>query len=120
MFSRGDRLRELFRVEIAKALQGVKDPGVSGFLTITDVQLSTDGKTVNVFYSLLGSAVQKESTQKALERAAPYFRQVLRKRLSLKTIPAIAFHYDDTPQRASRIDKLLLQLEQEDRSPEDP
>ena len=119
MFTRSDRLRELFRVEITKALQGVKDPGVSGFMTITDVQLSTDGKTVNVFYSLLGSAVQKESTHKALERAAPYLRQVLRKRVTLKMIPAIAFHYDDTPQRASRIDKLLLQLEQEDRT-EDP
>ena len=116
MYARSDRLRELFRVEISKALQGVKDPGISGFLTITDVALSADGKTVNVFYSLLGSAVQRESTQAALERAAPYMRQVLRKRVRIKTIPTIVFHYDDTPQRASRVDKLLLQLEQEDRA----
>ena len=119
MFSRSDRLRELYRVEIAKTLQTVKDPGLSGFLTVTDVELSTDGKTVTVFYSLLGSGAQHESSQKALDRAAPYIRQVLRKRLTVKMIPTIVFHYDDTPKRASRIDKLLLQLEQEDR-PEDP
>lgn len=115
MFSRSDRLRELFRAEIIKALQGVKDPGLSGFLTVTDVQLSNDSKTVNVFYSLLASAVQRESTQAALERAAPYMRQVLRKRMSIKLIPTIVFHYDDTPKNASRIDKLLLQIEDEDR-----
>ena len=120
MFSRSDRLRELFRVEIIKALQGVKDPGMSGFLTITDVELSTDKKTVNVFYSLLGSGAQRESTQAALERAAPYIRQVMRKRIHIKTIPHVLFHYDDTPQRASRIDKLLLQLEQEGGKPESP
>jgi ribosome-binding factor A len=119
MFSRSDRLKELYRVEIAKALQGVKDPGLSGFLTITDCQLTADGKTVNVFYSLLGSGAQHESTKDALERAAPYIRQVLRKRLSLKMIPSIVFNYDDTPKRASRIDKLLLQLEQEE-GQEDP
>ncbi|MBI3552720.1 MAG: 30S ribosome-binding factor RbfA [Elusimicrobia bacterium] len=119
MFARSERLKELFRVEITKTLTSVKDPGLSGFLTVTDVDLSADGKTVNVFYSLLGSGAQRESTQKALERASPYIRQVLRKRLTLKMIPAIVFHYDDTPQRASRVDKLLLQLEQEDR-PEDP
>jgi ribosome-binding factor A len=119
MFARSERLKELFREEIALALRGVKDPGLSGFLTITDCQLSVDGKTVNVFYSLLGSGVQQESTADALERAAPYIRQVLRKRLKLKMIPAIVFHYDDTPKRASRIDKLLLQIEQEDQ-PEDP
>jgi len=120
MFSRSDRLRELFRVEIIKALSGVKDPRLSGFLTVTDVALAPDGKTVNVFYSLLGSGAQRESTQEALESAAPYIRQVMRKRIHIKTIPHVNFHYDDTPQRASRIDKLLLQLEQEDGKPEDP
>ena len=55
MFSRNDRLRELFRTEIVKALREVKDPGLSGFLTITDVEISADRKTAKVFYSILGS-----------------------------------------------------------------
>ncbi len=118
MFSRSDRLRELFRAEIAKALQGVKDPGLSGFLTITDVEISSDRKTLNVFYSLLASLAQRESTRCALERAAPYMRQVLRKRLTLKMIPTIFFIYDDTPRRASRVDKLFLQIEREGEAPD--
>ena len=113
MFSRSDRLRELFRVEVSQALRGVKDPGLSGFLTMTDLELSADKKTVTVYYSIIGSAAQRESTAQALERASPFLRQVMRKRLALKTIPQFVFVYDDTPQKASRIDKLLLDLEKE-------
>ena len=61
-----------------------------------------------------GSAMQKASTTEALERAAPYLRRVLRKRLTLKVIPKIVFTRDDTPERASRIDKLLLRIKEEE------
>ncbi len=115
MFSRSERLRELFRVELSKALRGVKDPGLLGFMTVTDLELSPDMKTATVYYSILGSLEQRASTAKALERASPYLRQVLRKRLTLKMIPQLAFVYDETPQKASRIDKLLLDIEREDR-----
>jgi ribosome-binding factor A len=113
MFERSERLKELFHEEIVLALKGVKDPGVAGFMTVTDVQLSTDRKTVKVFYSILGDPRQQKSTAKALERSAPYLRHVLRKRLSIKVIPQVVFEYDDTPKKASRIDKLLLDLEKE-------
>ena len=82
MFSRGERLRELFRVELSLALRGVKDPGLSGFLTVTDLNLSPDMKSATVYYSVLGSLQERERTAKALERCAPYLRQVLRKRLA--------------------------------------
>jgi ribosome-binding factor A len=119
MFSRGDRLKEVFKVELTTALRGVKDPGLLGFLTVTDLALSPDMKTATVYYSVLGTAREKESTARALARSAPYLRQVMRKRLKLKTIPHFVFSYDETPQKASRIDKLLLQLERdtEERKP---
>lgn len=114
MFARSDRLRELFRAEITLALRGVKDPGLSGgLLTVTDLSLSPDMKTATVYYSVLGSKRQLESSSKALERASPYLRQVLRKRLTLKNIPELRFVFDDTPRRASRIDQILLRLERE-------
>lgn len=115
MFSRSERLKELFHAEISRALEGVKDPGLSGFLTITDVELSPDKKLVRVYYSILGSARERENAARALERASPYLRQVLRKRLTLKMIPQIVFVYDETPEKASRIDKMLLDIEKENK-----
>ena len=114
MFARSDRLKELFRAELSQALRGVKDPGLSGLLTLTDLNLSPDKKTLFVYYSILGSERQRASASKALERASPYLRQVLRKRVTLKMIPQIKFIYDETPQKAARIDKVLLKIEAEE------
>jgi ribosome-binding factor A len=118
MYARSDRLRELYREEIAKALAGVKDPGLKGFLTITGLELSKDGKHANVYYSILGTEENKKDAAEALERAAPYLRQVLRKKLTMKFLPAFHFVFDDTPRKASLVDKMLLKIEQERRENE--
>ena len=115
MYARSDRLKELYREEIVKALGGVKDPGLKGFLTITGLDLSADGNHANVYYSILGSALDKKNAEQALKRAAPYLRQVLRKRVTVKFIPEFHFIYDDTPRKASLIDKMLLKIERENR-----
>jgi len=114
MFDRNDRLRELFRGEIAKALRDVKDPGLSsGLLTITDIELSEDRKSLTAFYSVLGTPIERKRTDRALERCAPYIHHLLIKRLKLKLVPKVSFRFDDTPRRASLIDKLLGDIEKE-------
>ncbi len=114
MYARSERLRELLRTEVARALRGVKDPGLSGFMTVTDLALSADLKTATVYYSILGSGRERQSSAAALERASPYIRQVLRKRLTLKLIPHLVFLYDETPRKASRIEQLLMKIEGEE------
>ena len=64
-------------------------------------------------YSVLGSAAERDSAGKALERAAPYLRALLKKKVTIKTIPNLKFAYDETPQKASRIDALIHKLEKE-------
>lgn len=112
-FKRSDRLRGLFMEEIAGALREVKDPGVAGFLTVTDLELSGDTKTARVFYSLLGKPEDRESTQKALERSVNFIRHRLYSKLRLKFIPKIVFIFDDTPERAGRVETLLAKLNSE-------
>ncbi|HVC09845.1 MAG TPA: 30S ribosome-binding factor RbfA [Elusimicrobiota bacterium] len=112
MFERRERLQELFHQEIASTILTIKDPGLQGFLTVTGVYLSHDQKNLRVFYSILGNVEQKKNAAKALERAAPYLRQVIKKHLSLRTIPNFIFEYDDTPARAARVDRILKRLEE--------
>ena len=113
MYSRNDRLKELYKELVTKLLREVKDPGLSGFLTVTDLELSVDRKTATVYYSILGSDAQREAAAKALERAAPYLRSLLKKEVTVKVVPNLVFQYDDTPKKASRIDELLNKLEKE-------
>jgi ribosome-binding factor A len=113
-YKRSDRLRELYREEIAAALKDVKDPGLSGFITITDVDLSGDTKTARVHYSVLGSAQDRRMTAAALERAVGFIRRRLYGKLRLKFTPNIAWVYDTTPEEAQKIDNLLSKARAED------
>lgn len=113
MVDRNERLKVLMHQELAVALRQVKDPGVAGFLTVTGLDLSADRKVARVYYSILGDPAQRRSTALALERAADFIRQLMRKRLALKVIPRFDFIYDDTPRQASKIEGLLEKLRRE-------
>jgi ribosome-binding factor A len=113
MYERNERLKELYKELVSTHLREVKDPGLVGFLTVTDVDRSADRKTLKVDYSILGTDAERERAAAALERAAPYLRELIKKKVSVKTIPNLLFTYDDTPKKASRIDELLNTLERE-------
>ncbi|MBI5210908.1 MAG: 30S ribosome-binding factor RbfA [Elusimicrobia bacterium] len=110
MYSRNDRLNTLLLSEVGLALRGVKDPGLAGMVTLTGVDMSADRKVATVYYSVFGESRERQSTSQALKRAAPYVRHVLSKRLSMKVIPQVVFRYDETPQRASRVEAILNKL----------
>ncbi|MDE2142515.1 MAG: 30S ribosome-binding factor RbfA [Elusimicrobia bacterium] len=113
MYDRGERLKELYKELVSELLRQVKDPGLAGFITVTDLELSADRKTAKVYYSVLGTDAERESAGKALERAAPYLRELIKKKVTVKTIPNLKFEYDETPKKASRIDELIHKLEKE-------
>ena len=113
MYNRNDRLKELYKELVSTLLREIKDPGLTGFITVTGTELAADRKTVKVYYSVLGTESERERTAQALERAAPYLRELIKKKVTVKTIPNLIFTYDETPKKASRIDELLNKLEKE-------
>ena len=113
MYERNERLKELYKELVSTMLREIKDPGLSGFITLTDTELSVDRKTLKAYYSVLGTDAERERTKEALGRAAPYLRELIKKKVAVKTIPNITFVYDDTPKKASRIDELLNKLERD-------
>lgn len=114
MYQRRDRVVELLRQQLSELLGTLKDPNLSGIITITDVVLSRDMKTARVFYSVLGSNEEVKRTRKILERSVGYLRRRLRDRLSMKIIPVLEFHFDDTPARAQRVEEILDRIHRED------
>src|SRR5258706_12867463 len=84
-----------------------------GFITVTGVSLSHDVKMLKVFYSVLGTAEDREKSQAALEHATYRIRRDLGKLENLRRVPEIEFIFDDGPERADRIQRLLMQIESE-------
>lgn len=116
-FLRADRLRELLKSEVTRALRSIKDPGMAGLLTVTDVEISADLKRATIYYSVLGSVFERLSTAKALDRCAGAVQHMLRPRISMKFVPRVSFVYDKTPERASHIDRLLNKIAKENLKP---
>jgi len=107
---RGDRnvrVAERIREEISLILQNrVKDPG-AGSITVTDVTVTADLRLARVYYSVLGGEEERLSARDALRRSKGFIRKELGKVLRIRYSPDLAFLYDASYERGSRIERLL-------------
>ncbi len=105
---RSDRVAEAIREAVATFLaEGVKDPRITGLVTVTGAQASRDLRHAKVFVSVLGSAVERAATLEGLRSLAGYLRAHLGRDLRLRLAPEISFHLDDSIAYAARIESLL-------------
>jgi ribosome-binding factor A len=111
--SRPERVGEQIRQEISQLLAlEVHDPGV-GFVTLTRVKVAPDLQLAQIYYTQMGDDRARRDTARALERATPFLRRQLGSRLSLRRVPEIRFHFDESVGHQDRIEKVLLDLEAE-------
>ena len=108
---RPDRVAEAVREEIAAILAaGVKDPRVTGLVTVTGVEMSRDLAQATVFVSIYGEDADRETTMEGLQSVASGLRGRVGRALKLRLAPAITFKTDDTAARAARIESLLASV----------
>ncbi|HXR28866.1 MAG TPA: 30S ribosome-binding factor RbfA [Solirubrobacteraceae bacterium] len=111
------RVDEAIRQVIGDALAAdLKDPRV-GFVTVTDVRTSPDLRHARVYVSVLGehgrasAPEQRESTLEGLRSAHGFLQARLASELRLKRTPTLEFAYDETTDRAMRVEELIEEIE---------
>jgi ribosome-binding factor A len=114
---RQQRVTELLFEELSIMVANELDDPKLGLVTVLAVQVSRDLRNVKVFVNHQQEDVSRKEVIKGLERATPYLRGQLAIRCSLRMVPDLLFYYDDTPEKATRVDELLRQIAQE-RQPE--
>ena len=118
MTRRTERINDLLREEISELLRrGMKDPRISGLVTITEVDVSPDLRQAKVFVSVMGSDEEKASTFQALDAAAHFVQRQLGKRLTIRRTPELTFLPDDSLERGARILTLLREAQEGHASP---
>lgn len=111
--SRPDRVGEEIRQELAGLIsREVKDPGI-GFLTITHVRVTPDLQNARVYYTTMGDDRARRETARALDRAAPFLRRQIGKRVRLRHVPQLEFFYDESVERQDRIERIVRDIQAE-------
>ena len=126
MSSRAQRVADQMRREIATLIQmEVNDP-IVGMVSITAVDVSKDLAYANIYVTVLNSLsnngqadfdtlsepsdldkLEVAENIKALNKAAGFLRSLLAKRLRLRVVPKLKFHYDASVERGQQLSKLI-------------
>jgi ribosome-binding factor A len=91
----------------------VQDPGV-GFVTITRVQVTPDLQHARIYYTSLGQAAARRQTERALDRATPFLRRQIGRRLRLRRVPELHFTFDESIAGQDRVEQLLREVHEHD------
>ena len=106
MSNRMGRINEEVQRELAVLIPTVKDPRVTGMVSVTAVEVTQDLKYAKVYISVLD---KDDSGQvlKGLKSASGYLRRELGRALNLRNTPELTFFRDDSMAKGARILEML-------------
>ena len=114
------RINSEVKKELAELIRdGVKDPRVSPFTSVTDVEVATDLKTAKVYISVLGDEEKKQSTLDGLKSAMPYLRSQLARTVNLRITPELRFLLDNSIEYGMRMSELIDEVTERDKEMEE-
>ena len=111
-FGRSARVSSQLQKELAWVIQReLNDPRL-GFITINEVELTKDLGVAKIYVTVLNADPEaKLNNIKLLNQLAPHIRSEVAKRMRLRHISELRFHYDDSFDRGMRVAELLSETE---------
>ena len=106
---RPEQVGETIRQVVADVLiRGeVRDPRVTGLLTVTRVDVSPDRSHATIFVMSQGEEEDRVRAIEGLRNAAGFFRSRVARVLTSRTVPDLHFELDRGLEPAARINELL-------------
>ncbi len=109
-FSRTSRIGEVIMRELAQMIQHeVSDPRV-GMVTVSHVDVTSDLKYAKVFVTRLNGVESEQDVSECiagLTNAAGFLKRGIAKRVEIRTIPELRFHYDKSLEHGFHMDELI-------------
>ncbi|MDI5933297.1 30S ribosome-binding factor RbfA [Halomonas sp. M4R5S39] len=120
-FKRTDRVADQLQKELAVLIQReVKDPRL-GMVTVSGVEVSRDLGYADVHVTLLGEDTPERIKEnlKVLRQAAGFLRGQIARRIKLRHVPELRFHYDESVVRGQRLSSLIEEAVASDKARHD-
>ena len=100
------RINEEIQREMSSLIRSVKDPRVTGLISVTAVETTPDLKFCKIFISVLDKS-DVNQVLKGLKSASGFLRRELGRTLNLRNTPELSFVRDDSIDKGAHILDLL-------------
>ena len=108
-----ERLQQDVKLAISKIIsEELKNPEVTGLVSVTDVKITPDQKYAKIFVSIYG-AKSKTKSFKGLEKSKAFIRSALARKVKMRNIPELTFAMDDSLEYGAHMDKIFQDLKEE-------
>ena len=107
------RTAEDIRRELTDIFRSMKDPRISGFLTIVKVDVSADLSYAKVYVSAMEGIEKAKESVVGLKSAAGFIRRELGLRLQMRKSPELKFIADDSIEHSAELLKLIEKANEE-------
>ena len=108
---RQERLADEIRDIVASLFTGgtLNDPRIQD-VTVTAAKVSPDLQVATIYYRVYGEEVDAKQVQKGMEAATSFMRKKIGSALELRRVPDLRFFFDESIDKASDIERLLMDL----------
>ncbi|MBR5219233.1 MAG: 30S ribosome-binding factor RbfA [Clostridia bacterium] len=107
---RQDRIEEEVKKELSALIRELKDPRISGVVSVIAVDVTKDLRFAKAHISVLGSEEQKQDTIKGITAAAGFIRREIGHRVGLRHTPEFTFKLDSSIEYGAHINKIIEEV----------
>jgi len=108
-YQRSQRVAEVLKKELGEIFLRHIEAPAGKLVTINTLDLSKKLDSVKVFISILPSSIEDQKFIDVLNKRKPWIAQFLLKKMKIRAIPKMTFILDKSLERASAIEKNLLE-----------
>ena len=104
------RINEEIQRELSALIPTVKDPRVTGLISVTRVETTGDLRYSKIWLSVMGMRDEKEF-KKGLKSASGWLRRELGSAMNLRYTPELVFEIDHSIEYGAHISQLINSLD---------
>ena len=108
--NRGNRVDEELKKQVSSIIMNdIRDPHLTGLISVTRAKVTPDLKYAKVYVSILNAKSLKEDLA-ILKKSAGLTRSLLARRMNLRITPEIIFELDESMEYGAKIDSILKNI----------
>ena len=107
---RQGRIDEEVKKELSAVIKELKDPRISGLVSVVSVSVTKDLRYAKAYISVFGNEEETENTIKGLTSAGGFIRREIGNRLNLRYTPEFIFKADTSIEHGAYINNLIRKV----------